>query len=156
MWVKPKSKTLWIELEDIDWLCSYAADQHHFQATADSKNAVAATSIEWDFIGRAWDVKLMRQSYHIPRDIMTDAMYDKLADAYFGGHDQGSQRYQSALRRKACHKLLDMWCEATMAGKQQEFENAWDCQIQSRATRCNNDTHGDSAIDVSPSEVSLG
>ena len=72
MWVKPKSKTLWIELEDIDWLCSYAADQHHFQATADSKNAVAATSIEWDFIGRAWDVKLMRQSYHIPRDIMTD------------------------------------------------------------------------------------
>ena len=91
-------------------------------------------------------MKLVRQSYHIPRDIMTDAMYDKLADAYFGCHDQGSQRYQSALRHKACHELLDMWCEATMAGKQQEFEHTWDCHIQSRATKCKNDTHGDGAI----------
>ena len=38
-----------------------------------------------------------------------------------------------------------------MAGKRREFENVWDCQIQSQAKRRKSDTHGDTAIVASPS-----
>ena len=137
MWVKPKSKALHIRLEDIDWLCSYAADQHHFQGIArgpgvDQNTAVAATHVEWDYTNKTWDVKVNDQSYDVPLGIMTEEIYDKLAGAYFGGHDEGSQQYQSVQRRKACRTFLEMWCEAALQGKQQEFANEWDCQIESQ------------------------
>ena len=58
--------------------------------------------MEWDYNNKTWDVKVNGQSYDIPLGIMTDEMYDKLAGAYLGGHEEGSQRYQSLQRRKAC------------------------------------------------------
>ena len=63
-WVEPKSISLYIKLEDLDWLCSYAADQHHYQGITretcvDPKTAIAATSIAWDLNSKAFDVKVM-------------------------------------------------------------------------------------------------
>ena len=149
-WVKPKSKSLYIKLEDLDWLCSYAADQHHYQGITratcvDPKTAVAATSIEWDFNRKTFDVKVMNQSYDIPLGFMSQDIYDKLVEACeVENHSgvKGGARYTSVVRRQAFRKCLDMWCEATMAGKRQEFENEWDCQIQSQAKRRKIDTHG--------------
>ena len=153
-----KSKALHIRLEDVDWLCFYAADQHHFQGIArcpgvDPNTAVAATHVEWDYNNKTWDVKVNDQSYDIPFGIMTDEMYDKLAGAYFGGHEEGSQRYQSVQRCKACSKLLEMWCEAALQNKQQEFENEWGCQIESQTKQQTRGTHGEIAVLASPSAV---
>ena len=66
-WVKAESRPLYIKLEDLDWLCSYAADQHHYhgitrETCVDPKTAVAATSIDWDFDSKTFDVKVMNQS----------------------------------------------------------------------------------------------
>jgi hypothetical protein len=135
-WIKPKSSALHIKLEDLDWLCSYAADQHHFQGITrdlgvDPETAVAATNIEWNFNSKTFEVKVKSQSYDIPLGFMTTEIYDKLADAYDidGSRERGGKRYSSTVKRIASRKLLELWCEATMAGTQQEFENEWGCQF---------------------------
>lgn len=48
MYVRPNSKALWIRLDCIDWLVSYAADEHHYQgiSRSDSLTAVAAKDYE--------------------------------------------------------------------------------------------------------------
>ena len=85
-WVNPQSKSLHIKLEDLDWLCSYAADQQHYQgitreACVDPKTAVAATSSDWDLNSKTFDVKVMNQSYDIPLGFMSHDIYDKLVEA---------------------------------------------------------------------------
>ena len=129
MWVKPKSKALHIRLEDIDWLCSYAADQHHFQRITrdlgvDPDTAVAATMIDWNYNSKTFEVKVMNQSYDIPFGFMTAELYDKIADAYDidGSRERGGKRYSSAAKRLASRELLELWREATVAGTQQDFE----------------------------------
>ena len=147
-WVKPKSKSLYIKLEDLDWLFSYAADQHNYQgitreACVDPKTAVAATSIEWDFNSKAFDVKVMNQLYDIPRGFMSQEMYGKLVetcDVDICCCAKGRAQYSPVVRRQACRDVFEMWCEATVAGKRQEVENAWNCQIRSQANRRNKTT----------------
>ena len=60
---KPTSRALFIRIQDMDWLISYAADQHHFQGIARGadvapKTAVAAYQIEWDFNAKVFDVNI--------------------------------------------------------------------------------------------------
>ena len=67
-------------------MCSYAADQHHYQGIAretcvDPKTAVAATSIEWDFNSKTFNVKATNQSYDIPLGFMSQEIHDKLVGA---------------------------------------------------------------------------
>ena len=156
MWVKPKNKALHIKLEDIDWLCSYAADHHHFQGVArgpgvDPNTAVAAIHVEWDYNNKTWDVKVNGQSYDIPLGIMKKSSHM----LYFGRpvSHMSSRRYQPEQRRKACRNCLDMWCEAALQNKQQEFENEWDCQIERQTTQQKNGTHGETAVAASLSAV---
>ena len=120
----PKSKRC--KSDSKTWTGCGSSDQHYFQGIArgpgvDFKTAVAATHVEWDYNNKTWNVKVNDQSYDIPLGIMTDEIHDKLVGANFGGHDDGSQRYQSVQRRKACRKLLEMWCEATLQNKQQQL-----------------------------------
>ena len=152
-WMKPKSKSLHIRLEDLDWLCSYAADQHYFQGVArdlgvNPETAVAATNIEWNFNSKTFEVKVKSQSYDVPLSFMTAEMYDKLADAHdiAGSCEQGGKRYGSMVKRVASHKLLALWCEATMAGTQFEFENEWGYQFHTHRKKRKCDTHGEDAI----------
>ena len=159
-WIKPKCRALHIKLEDLDWLCSYAADQHHFQGITrdlgvDPETAVAATNIEWNFNSKTFEVKVMNQSYDIPLGFMTTEIHDKLADNYDidGSRERGGKRYSPSVKRIASHKLLELWCEATMAGTQQEFENEWGCQFHIQRKRRKCDTHGETAIVASPSAL---
>ena len=64
---------------------------------------------------------------------------------------KGGARYSPVVRRQACRKCLNMWREATVAGKRQEFEHEWNCHIQCQAKRRKSDTHGEIAIAASPS-----
>mgnify|MGYP003324216205 CR=1 FL=1 len=62
MYVGPKSKALWIRLDCIDWLISYAADEHYYQGVSrsDPLTAVAARDyeIEFDYQDKSWDCKI--------------------------------------------------------------------------------------------------
>ena len=109
-WVKPKSKSLYIKIEDLDWLCFHAADQHQYQgitreACVDLKTAVWATSIEWDLNSNTFGVKVMNQSYDIPLGFTSREIHDKLVEACeVENHSgvKGGARYTSVVRRQAC------------------------------------------------------
>ena len=154
LWVKPKSKALWVRLEDLNWLCAYAADQHHFQGIArtcgvGSKTAVAAKrGVVWNFNTKRWDVTNMNQSVSLVGDFMNEYIYEIVVDKYLKssiGNERATARGQSARRRQASKRFLDLWCEAAAAGKRQEFEHEWGCSV--------NQTTG---IDGSPADMLRG
>ena len=130
LFVKPKSKALWVRLEDLNWLCSYAADQHHFQGInrtggVDSKTAVAERgAVVWNFGTRRWDVTLMDRSLSMAdEEFMTDSIYRTVVEMYSIDNDKATARGQSARRRQASKRFLELWCEVAAAGKKNRNSN---------------------------------
>ena len=79
IWVykKPGSSrftSIYLRHDCLDWLLSYAADQHHFQgverydpvaSTLELANcsAVAGLRLTWDFSGKAWDAEFVAGAF---------------------------------------------------------------------------------------------
>ena len=128
---KPKSRALFIRIQDIDWLISYAADQHHFQgiprgADVVPKTAVAAYKIEWDYNAKVFDVNINAGpdaglTLKSPLGAFTKDAFDKVNANQHNGHVCWS-RATPASKRKMCREYLEMWCDAAAAGSRHEFE----------------------------------
>ena len=61
VFIKPGSKALYVRINCLDWLISYAADGHHFQGITRGA-AVAPTAavaepycVEWNFNSKLWN-----------------------------------------------------------------------------------------------------
>ena len=63
MLARPKSRALWIRLDCIDWLVSYAADEHYYQGVSRSDMAAPAVAakdfeLEFDYQAQTWHCKI--------------------------------------------------------------------------------------------------
>ena len=131
--VRRQSRALWIRLDCIDWLVSYAADEHYFQGVSrsDPLAAVAANDyeLEFDYSTKAWDCKINvgvdnGATLRIGPMQLTKEMYEKVAESdpsilgnVFWSKANGSHK------RKASHAYLRLWALAAVAGDRQTFED---------------------------------
>ena len=131
--VRRQSRALWIRLDCIDWLVSYAADEHYFQGVSrsDPLTAVAANDyeLEFDYSTRAWNCKINvgidnGATLRMGPMQLTKEMYEKVAesdpsilDNVFWSKANGSHK------RKASHAYLRLWALAAVAGDRQSFED---------------------------------
>ena len=62
VFVRPNSKSLWLRMDCIDWLISYAADEHYYQGIsrvdADASKPAADYDIDWDYNDKALDCRI--------------------------------------------------------------------------------------------------
>ena len=138
---RPQSRALWIDIEDIDWLISYAADEHHYQGVArieDSEQPAQDYEIEWDYDMKRYDCRINvgPQSGLIVQcdvdTVLTKDVYEKLSEAH-ACYDVFWSQTTVSLRKQACRKYLQLWCEATTQGKQSEFEASWGSPSSAKA-----------------------
>ena len=132
IYCKPKSSALFIRIQDLDWLISYAADQHHFQGIARGadvapKTAVAACQIEWDYNAKALDVIINAGpdaglTLKSPLGAFTKDAFDKVNETQHNVHMRCWSKAYPASKRKMCREYLEMWCDAAAAGTRHEFE----------------------------------
>jgi hypothetical protein len=135
MHVKPKSTALWIRLDSIDWLVSYAADEHYYQGVtrSDPLAAVAAKDYELDFDynDKTWRCKInvgIDEGVSLTLDAsdktsLTKEMYEKVAASDPTSFPLFYSMATAAMKRKACCEYLTLWARATVQGSRQDFED---------------------------------
>ena len=132
MHVKPKSTALWIRLDSIDWLVSYAADEHYYQGVtrSDPLAAVAAKDYELDFDynDRTWKCTInvgidAGVSSTLDAKRLTKMMYEKVAASDPTTFPLFYCLATAAMKRKACCEYLTLWALAAVQGSRQDFED---------------------------------
>lgn len=132
MHVKPKSTALWIRLDSIDWLVSYAADEHYYQGVtrSDPLAAVAAKDYELDFDynDKTWGCKInvgidTGVSLTLDATRLTKEMYEKAASSDPPSFPLFYCMATAAMKRKACCEYLTLWALAAVQGSRQDFED---------------------------------
>ena len=132
MHVKPKSTALWISLDSIDWLVSYAADEHYYQGVtrSDPLAAVAANDYELDFDynEKTWKCKInvgidTGVSSTLDATRLTREMYEKVAASDPTSFPLFYSMVTAAMKRKACCEYLTLWALAAVQGSRQDFED---------------------------------
>ena len=141
-------------MDCIDWLISYAADEHYYQGIsrvdAAAQKPKADYDIEWEYNDKAFDCKInvgmdAGLTLRMTLDALTKDVFDKLAEkddayAYWS-------KASSALKRKACREYLKLWCVATTDGSRHQFEAEWGCPIP--ATKRKTDIYRQTAVAAS-------
>lgn len=152
---QPKSKKLFIRIQDVDWLISYAADQHHFQgirrgADVAPETAVAAYTIEWDFNAKAFDVNINTGPHAglrltSPLVEFTKDAFDKTCESQQINVERTWSKATTASKRKVSRAYLQMWADASANGSRYEFETEFGCPRQSPTKRQKGDIHSEAA-----------
>ena len=134
VFVRTNSKMLWLRMDCIDWLISYAADEHYYQGIsrvdAAASEPAADYDIEWDYNDKAFDC-----SINVGRDAgltlrmtlnqLTKEIFEKVAEKVHLDDYCYWSKANSALKRKACREYLKLWCVATIEFSRHEFEDEW-------------------------------
>ena len=140
VYIKPNSKALYIRVDCIDWLVSYAADEHHYQGVSRVGSAAPQPAtdyaVEWDYNNKSFECTINVGKHagltwrSTTTDTLTQDVFAKLAERDFvdGFWSQANQ----SVKRKACRELLNLWCAATIDGGQHKFEEDWGCTIPSK------------------------
>ena len=132
MHVRPNSTALWIRLDCIDWLVSYAADEHYYQGVSrsDPLTAVAAKDyeIEFDYNDKAWDCNInvgvdKGVTLRLCATRITKEMYEKTAASDPTTFDVWWSKAGVTIKRKACREYLSLWALAAVQGSRQDFED---------------------------------
>ena len=132
MHVKPKSTALWIRLDCIDWLVSYAADEHYYQGVtrSDPLAAVAAKyyELDFDYNDKTWECKInvgidTGVSLTLDATRLTKEMYEKVAASDPTSFPLFYSMATAAMKRKACCEYLTLWARAAVQGSRQDFED---------------------------------
>ena len=125
--------------DSLDWLLSYAADEHHFQGVVRSDpaksaqgpancSAVADLRLTWDFDGKAWDAEFVAGTFqgmrkrvatqHITREQWGKMQSMSAVEGYFA--------HANFLRLKAAAKhLITQWCDAITRDAKDAFDREW-------------------------------
>ena len=133
VFVKPNTKALYLRMDCVDWLISYAADEHYYQGVRRCDVAPSEDKdyeIDYDFNDKAYEGKInvgvnagrtTRMSMHQ----LTKELFEKIADKLDGTRfDQGMGYWSKAtpkLKRRACREFVESWCKAAVEGSLQEF-----------------------------------
>ena len=135
----PKCKSLYLRVDCLDWLLSYAADEHHYQGIERDESdvtstAVAASSVRWDFTAKHWKGEVFvgpnaGQSTCFSPDEMTKERWELLADL---SKVEGFWcRSSSGNRRAAAKAVVELWCAAKVRCERLPWEK--DANTEHRA-----------------------
>ena len=130
--VRKGSRALWIRLDCIDWLVSYAADEHYYQGVSrsDPMSAVAANDyeLEFDYSAKAWDCKInvgidSGMTLRMSATQLTKDMYEKVAESDPNNFGRFWSNTTATIKRKASREYFRLWAIAAVAGSRQAFED---------------------------------
>ena len=134
VYLKPGNRSLYLRMDCLDWLVSYAADEHHFQGIVReepeplSGTAVADYRVEWDFNEQVWEGTVLvgatagQSTRCCPEDLPKNH-WDRLASmSLVRGFFSKSTRFS---RKEAARDFVELWCGATQKGQRDVFETFW-------------------------------
>ena len=135
----PRTATLYLRTDCLDWLLSYGADQHHFQGVeradpapseqdAANCSAVAGLRLTWDFAGKAWDAEFVTGAFQgMKRSVALADITRDLWDTLKSRSAVDGDWVNSSLpQRKAVAKsLITKWCDAITQGGEEAFKREW-------------------------------
>ena len=134
VYLKPGNRSLYLRIDCLDWLVSYAADEHHFQRIvrevpqALPGTAVADWRVEWDFNDKVWEGTVLvgeaaGQSLRFCPQDLSKSHWDRLEHMSLvpGLFSKSSQ----FTRKLAAKEFVKLWCGATHHGKRGAFETEW-------------------------------
>ena len=145
-----KKTNLYIRVDCVDWLLSYAADEHSRQGVKSASNAdfgvkeancteVADLNLEWDFRAKAWQaefvsgpLKGVTRSFGIA-DLTTDRK-SKMEAAGIGKDTLALQLSFGLAEKRLAKAFITAWCQANSAGND-NFTREWDL-MESESTPC--------------------
>ena len=131
--------SIYLRTDSLDWLLSYAADEHHFQGVARSDPAksaqrpancpaVADLRLTWDFDGKAWDAEFVAGTFEgirtrVEARNITQLQWDKMQSMSVV---EGDLAGAHIIRLKAAAKhLITQWCDAITRDARDAFEREW-------------------------------
>ena len=130
---------LYLRCDGLDWLLSYAADEHAFQGIArpvedvsvdagPNEPAVADLRLTYDFAGRAWDARFVAGALagthkRFALDALTGEHVSKLRD--YSLTDVYLSRATMLQRKQSVRVLMILWCKAIMDDAGAAFETKW-------------------------------
>ena len=125
-----KNKSLYLRVDGINWLLSYAADEHHYQGveqnpSSETLPAVAASVVRWDFTAKHWKGEVLvgpnaGQSTCVSPDAVTKELWEvlkKLSKV----NTFWSQR-NGRTQRAAAKAVAQLWCDAKLRGERPCWE----------------------------------
>ena len=137
VYLRPGNRSLYLRVDCLDWLLSYAADEHHFQGVVRDKpepspsegsSAVAEFRVEWDFAEKVWEGEVLvgasaGQSTRCSPDHVTKELWERLNAMSLVEGFYSRCTYQT--RRKAAKEFVQLWCAATVRCERDVFGAHW-------------------------------
>ena len=144
VFVRPNSKALYLRMDCVDWLVSYAADEHYYQGVRCFDDAPPEKKTPWE-IDYDFDKKVYEGTINVGVNAgrttrmsmhqLTKEMFDKIAVKLdcLGYWSKATP----TLKRRACREFVESWCKAGTQGSLQEFIDEWSgiCNIIANAKR---------------------
>ena len=145
-----KKMSIYIRVDCVDWLLSYAADEHSSQGVKSASiedfgvkqpncTAVADLNLEWDFRAKAWEaefvsgpLKGVTRSFGTA-DLTTDVR-SKMEAAGIGKELLGLQLSYGLAEKRLAKAFITAWCHADSVGND-NFAREWDL-MESGGTPC--------------------
>ena len=132
--LKPNgNRQLYLRIDGLEWLLSYAADEHHFQGivrqVARPTPAVAEMNlIEWEFNEHHWVATVVGgpaagTTRHFNPKGLRFHQWTKMKKLYLV--DSFLSKSNEYSRKMAAKELARLWCGATREGEGQAFEEEW-------------------------------
>ena len=138
---RAKTFPMFLRVDFIDWLLSYAADELHFQGVVNNVSntddmlvancaAVAGLYMEWNFTVKEWQAQFVSGPFKgVKRNFGTGNLNPTFWARMWGnGILEAEGNFQSAGRgqqKVAAKKMLVLWCQAISANETDSFEQKW-------------------------------
>ena len=135
MYVRPNSKSLWLRIDCVDWLVSYAADEHYYQGISrvDDTSAPATDyCIQGDYNEKFFDctINVGTNAGFVLRfylNKLTKEVFEKLNE--LNRLQEYWSKANTSVKRTYCRQYLEKWCVATISGTMDKFEDEWGGEI---------------------------
>ncbi len=141
-----KSASIYIRVDCIDWLLSYAADELFHSDTAADEDlhvancpAVADVNLEWDFATHAWEAEFLAGPFQgVTRSFgiadLTAERLAKLRDVGIGQPDPRSPTSALPTKKQVAKEFITLWCDA-ICKERDSFETDWELSTATKRRR---------------------
>ena len=132
-------RAIYLRVDCLDWLLSYAADELHFQGVPRTNPepkakkggncpAVADLHLEWDFNNKTWDAEfvagvLAGTTRRFPVTGMSKDRWSKMRERSLLEDDLAWDRGTD--RKKGAKEFITTWCQAIARDEGNNFEEEW-------------------------------
>ena len=141
-----KSASIYIRVDCIDWLLSYAADElFHSDAAADEDlhvancPAVADVNLEWDFDTHVWEAEFLAGPFQgVTRSFgiadLTASRLARLRSVGIGQPDPRSPTSALPTKKQVAKEFITLWCDA-ICKERDSFETDWELSTATKRRR---------------------